>query len=426
MGNLRGAIVDALSVVINGVHIIGAHLPVLLAVYLAGAAVHDATIWGAVELSKQHSTLAGYLLPIAPLATLAAFILMLRAVSPSLRHASFNPAGDTATAPRARVGKNLTLLASALVPFLTVYAAQGYLKEDTASFVNAAVYDELFGNANAFYGVSANTDRAIIASGTLLVGMVIVALVLRFLINRLELPSKHFAWGLLAAYVEVFWLFLLAKQFVRYKDIGWSWVEERTFVAWVSDRWATFTDALGPAGEPVAAVVRFAGSLINDANAVVVIPIAWLTVGAVALGQQITPPDARSKDRPWRRRLDRVPSRVRRWGGEATADIRGRFQGLGNGIRLLAIGGLVPMMLFCIVFVIARQSANLAAEGIRVIVGPQLRDTALAFSPYVAVASEAVYTLLLVGLLAAAIDRIILHRDERDAAAEAAEPVNAA
>jgi Na+/phosphate symporter len=63
------------------------------------------------------------------------------------------------------------------------------------------------------------------------------------------------------------------------------------------------------------------------------------------------------------------------------------------------------------VFVIARQAGHLVIEVWRAVVGPVARDDALAFYPYLTVVSNAVYTVLLVGLLAAAIDRIIRRRE---------------
>ena len=417
MGEFREAVVDAVSVMANGLRLIARHWPVLLAIFLFGSAVRNGVLWGAVSLSKHHSTLAGFLLPLAPLATLTAIILMLRTVSASLSHASFTgeTAGTEAGGPRART--YLALLASTLVPFLAVYAAQGYLKADVRLFVNAATYDEIFANAGAFYGKSANAERAIVASGTLLFGIVIVALVLRFLLDKLDLPQKHFAWGLVAAYVEVFWLFLVARQVTNYQDDVWGWVKDRRFVHWVEDRWAWIVDVVGPIGHPLQSVMHGIGNLLTDADSIVIIPIAWLTVGAVALGHQIGAPQREKRPTRWHPHIQRVPARVRKWSDEATSGIRGRFTGLGDGVRLLLVGGIVPMMLFCLVFIVARKAGYLAAELWRLIVGPQSRDYALAFSPYFDILSTAVYSLLLVGLLGAAIDRIIKHRDERQASA---------
>jgi len=250
-------------------------------------------------------------------------------------------------------------------------------------------------------------------------GIVAVALVLRFTLDKLDLPSRHTAWGILAAYVEVLWLFLIARQFTNYQDRVWSWVTDRRFVAWVEDRWATLTDAVGPIGEPLRSIAHWLGDVIGDADGIVVIPIAWLTVGAVALGRRVDVPRPPRQPSPLLRPVARIPAPVRRVGAEATADLRGRFRGLGDGLRLIVIGGLVPMLLFCLVFIVASQSGVLVAELWRAVVGPLDRDTALAVSPYVDILADAVYSLLLVGLLGAAIDRVVKRRDDH-LAAEAA------
>lgn len=418
MKGLRGALFDALSVIIDGVRLIWRHWPVLLTLYLFGAAGRGAVLWGAVAVSKHHSTLAGFMLPFAPLCSLTALILMLRAVSGSLRSAAF----EVDDAQGRRTDSRLALLAGTLIPFLTVYAAQGYLKDDLQRFVNEATYSELFGNAGAFYGEKADTDRAIMATGTLLAGIVIVALVLRYLLNRFDLPEKSRPVAFVAAYVEVLWLFMLAGAFTNYKDTAWDWVKSRTFVGWCGDRWSWFTNALGPIGRPVDDAVQWAWSVFGEVNAIVVIPIAWLTVGAVVYGRQLAAPERVRTSDPtrWQQRVARVPAPVRRIGHEATSDMRRRFTSLGGGLRLLALGGLVPMMLFCLVFYFARETQVAVSELVRLLVGPQQRDTALAFFPHRDLISTAAYTLVLVGLLAAAVDRILVRRDQREAEETAA------
>ena len=412
MTTIRDALADALSVVLVGFRLAVGHLPTLLVIFMAGAMVRNGVVWASVELSDSHRTLAGFVLPIAPMATLAAIILMLRQVASGLSWASFD--GTTSTR---QAGPYLGLLTSALIPFLTVYAAQGYLKEDLLQFRNETTYDEILGSANAFYGVANDPERAFFADGALLFAIVAVALVIRFLIGRLGLPARHVSWGVAAAYVEVIWLFLLATQFTLYQDRVWSWVLDRRFVDWVVDRWEQLIGFVGPLGRPLEVVAAGIGNLLTDANTVLLIPVAWLTVGAVALGQKIPAPTQRRRRFAAEERLKRVPHAVRRVGHEATADLRGRFTGLGNGIRLLAVGGLLPMLLFCLVFVIARQAGQLVIVVWRAVVGPVARDDALAFYPYLTVASNAVYTVLLVGLLAAAIDRIIRRREISEAEA---------
>ena len=393
-----------MSVVITGLRLALRHLPTLLVIYLFGAAARNGVLWASVELSASHPTLAGLLLPLAPMSTLTAIVLMLRVVSAELEWASFGASTDQ------QGGRYLGLLASALIPFLTVYAAQGYLKEDLREYINAATYDEIFGSAGSFYGESANTGRALVASGTLLFGLVAVAFTLRYLLNRFDLPSKHVGFGVAAGYVEVLWLFLLASQFSRYQESIWDWVTERKAVDWVQDRWEGVLDLVGPLRAPLDAIAHGLGNLLTDADTVLLIPIAWLTVGAVALGHRVEP-KGRSEGNPRVQRLaQRVPGVVRRVGHEATSDLRSRFSDLGNGLRLLALGGLLPMLMFCLVFVVARQAGNLTVELWRLVAGPADRDTALAFAPYVEVMNNGVYTLALVGLLAAAIDRVLANQ----------------
>lgn len=409
MTTIRESLTDAVSVVLIGLRLALVHLPTLALIYVTGAAARNALLWASVELSDSHRTLAGFVLPLAPMATLTAIILMLRTVASGMTWASFGGVG-----PVRGAGPFLGLLTGALIPFLTVYAAQGYLKEDLRQFVNEAAYDELFGNAGAVYGEGPDaSSRIVIADGALLIGIIAVALLLRHLISHLELPTRHGLWGLVAAYVEVIWLFLLASQFTRYQGRVWDWVMDRRFVEWVDDRWSELIDIVGPLGSPLQTLADSIGHLLTDADAVLVIPIAWLTVGAVALGQRIESPAQRRRRFAAEERLKRVPSAVRRVGHEATADIRGRFSGLGNGLRLLAVGGLVPMLLFCLVFIIARQAGSLMVELWRAVVGPVARDDALAFLPYLDLLSTGVYNLLLVGLLAAAIDRIVRRRELR-------------
>ncbi|MET0931108.1 MAG: hypothetical protein ABWX74_16425 [Aeromicrobium sp.] len=413
MTTIRGALTDAISVVLIGLRLVISHLPTLLAIYLSGAAVRNGVIWASVELSADHRTMAGFLLPLAPMATLTAIILMLRHVSAGLSWASFGAGVETTR----QGGRYLSLLSSALIPFLTVYAAQGYLKEDLDQFVNEASYDELYGNAATLYGERGDTSRAFIADGELLLGIIVLALVLRFLIGRFDLPARHVTWGMAAAYVEIIWMILVARELIRYQDGLWSWITERRFVDWVEDRWDRLIDIVGPLGRPLQAVADGLGNVLTDADTVLIIPIAWLTVGAIALGQKIETPEQQRRRFIAEDRVKRVPRVVRRVGHEATADIRGRFSGLSNGVRMIALGGLLPMLLFCIVFLVAREAGNLSAVLWRAAFGPVKRDDALAFVPYLDVIATGAYTLVLVGLLAAAIDRIIRRRSEQTDAA---------
>lgn len=389
----------------------------LTLIYLLGAAAHNGLLWFCVWLSETHSTTAAFVLPLVPMATLTALVLALRELAPSLHHV------------RPPAVSRLTLLASTLVPFLTVYVSQQYLKEDTRAFLNAATSDELLERSGGLGPSTFNGDRTNIASGVALVGIVVGALVVRWLLDRLDLPEKAVGWGLFAAYVEVLWVWILAKRLSNFTGDIESWVRTRQLTGWLLDRWAGLVDVLGPLGRPVDAVVQWFWGAIGQADAVIVVPIAWLTVGAVVYGRELeargrrVTPAGDHPGAPWGRAVTRLPAPVRRVGREATANFRGRFSALGNGIRLLAVAGLAPMLLFCLVFLLSRQVEVGVTEALRRVVGPRDFRDALTLSPYLSLISRGVYTVVLVALLGAAIDRILGHLDE-DESTRPSDPVD--
>lgn len=427
MGELRSVLRDAIAVVWQGFRLVGAHWPVLVTIYLLGAAGRYGFLWLAVVLSEDHSTLAGLVVPLAPLSTLVAIIVMLLVVSTSVT-VLVSDTSDPGTGPRGDGW--LGVLAGALLPFLAVYAAQGMLKADVRAYVNEATYDEIYGSAGSVYGEAADIDRTAIATGWLLVAIVVIALVLRFAFDRFNLPARSRSLAFAAAYVETLWIVTLGVSFSTFQDDLWQWVTERRFVHWVQDTWADLLEFLGPIGDPVATVVGWIGTFIDNADDVVLVPLAWLTVAAVVFGRSIAPPPPRqrqsrfSRVRPIAAVGSRTPAVVKRWAGEATSGFRGRFSGLRDGFRVLALGGLVPMVMFCLVFVIADQANALVNELWRVVLGPRDRDTALAFSPWLDITASAVEYVVLAGLLAAAIGRIIANqrRWAQEAADQAAEP----
>jgi hypothetical protein len=409
------AVGDAGAVIARAGQLLWRHWPILSLIYLLGAAAHNGLLWFCVWLSEDHSTTAAFILPLVPMATLTALILALRELTPSLAHI------------RPPAVNRLSLLASALVPFLTVYVSQQYLREDTREFLNAATSDELLERSGGLGVSTFNADRTNIASGVALVGIVAGALLVRWLLDRLDLAQKAVGWGLFAAYVEVLWVWILAKRLANFTGEVEAWVRTRRLSHWLLDRWGDLIDALGPLGRPVEAVGQWFWGALGQADAIIVVPIAWLTVGAVVYGRKLeprerrTPVPAERPATPWRRGVTRLPAPVRRAGHEATASFRGRFSALGNGIRLLAVAGLAPMLLFCLVFMLSKQVEVGVAELLRLAVGPQDFRDALTLAPYLSVISRGAYTVVLVVLLGAAIDRILGHLDRDEPALEPAD-----
>lgn len=412
-------VATALAVVADGLRLLVGHWPVLLVIFLLGAAARELVLWGSFELSKEHPVLASLTVTLAPLATLTALILMLRAVLPSLRHVDGDPVRET-------MSQRLRVVSGALVPFLAIYAAQGYLRDDMRRFVNETWSDE-FLSTNWFAGESVS-DRTIGTVDTpVLVGTVVAALVLRWLLDRLGLPERHVGFGFLAAWLEVIWLAFAAKSLTSQWGQVWDWVRGRRAVDGIVDGWERVTGALGPVGTAIDGASSWVWGALGDADVLVVVPLAWLVVGAVVYGRELGEPAAapavtvpervtrrlealeqRAAVARARRRMALLPEWLRSWLAEPVASFTSRFATLGSGLRTLARAGLVPMVTLCLVFLLARQSELLVAAGLRALLPPLDADLMVALAPYVAILFSAVSSVLLAVLVAAAVDRFLV------------------
>lgn len=418
MTRVVGAVADATAVVRDGLRLLWQWWPTLLTIFLFGQAVRAGSLWGAMQLTKVSPLAGALLVPLAPLATVAALILALRVLSPSLRWASFQEPTETDEAaetdqPRRLnlVEDRLALLAATILPFFAVYAAQGYLKEDTRQFLNETSADEFYNNADYWLGTgSTNFERVGIAEGWWFWGSAAVAFGLRWLIGRLGLPKKHTGFGWLAAYVEVTWVTLFATGVMSQVGSWREWFLNRQAAVAAKDQYTEVTEAVGAPMELFNRVTGWFAGAIGQADAIIIVPLAWLTVGAVVYGRslsQIEQDEPGPFVRRWAARAERMPQLVRKAGGELVAGPVGRFKGLSNAVKVFARAGLGAMLLFCIVFVLAKQAEVGTAWLLRLAVGPQEPEIMQWISPYLGLVRRGVYTVLMVSLLAAAIDRIL-------------------
>lgn len=183
----------------------------------------------------------------------------------------------------------------------------------------------------------------------------------------------------------------------------------------MKSKYEDVSNHLGWLANPVDSVTGWIFALIGSLDAVVVVPVAWLTVGAVVLGHKLAPPPAPSH--PMLDRLGKIPPRVRSTTGSLLADIRERFSAFWAGLRLLANAGLIPMLMFSVVFLLVIRIPTLVSQAVRLIVGPTSEDVYLAFAPMEAGLGLALSMALTAPLLAAALDWLIAS----SAAAEPAE-----
>jgi hypothetical protein len=395
------------------------HWPVLFALFFAGAAGREFAVIGAVQVSKINGVLGLLVVILGPIATLAALVLMLHALRPSLpwlavATANADPAGaaDGEAPPRRKT--LLDHLGSALVPFLAVYASWGYLQEDIVDYLGAVFVDTYLADATIFTDPSAVAeilDRRMPSSlTTTIVAVVVVAVALRWLLTRLQ-DRRRMRWlGIIGAYLEVIWITVVVVTVSQVQDPVLQWVQERRVVIWLLDLWHDSVSKLGPLSEPVRTAGEWLVGAFASADVVIVVPLAWLAVGAVVYGHQLAPPTPSPTELLQRatKRWQAMPKPVRVVGTNLSADVRERFMPLVHGLRLMVRAGLAPMLSFCLAFLVAQTAREWMWEAERFVIGPQdLQSVWRPVSGPLSILNDAVGTVVLACLLGAAVDRVL-------------------
>ena len=399
---LTAVIREPFAVLIEAGRLFARHWPTLVALALLGVAVRGAAHWGAVTASDHVGWLGLLLLTIVPLGYLLPVIAMLHRCGgdlPAVRALSARRGTDATSGRERRIWH---VMVSVLVPFMTVYVANDLLRNDIKSFQNAAVADEFnkgfevtrdFGNRVGIYPLQ------------VVVMIVVIALVVRFALGRAEKKWPFLALAALGAFVEVYYTNVVAKLAAGVQSEATTWVEDRTAAHWAVSQYDAVITRLGWMANPVDTATSWLFGLLGSFDVLVIVPLAWLTVAAVVLGHQLAPEP--SRQHRTLERLKVVPAPVRRGFAALTDDVRSRFSALFSGLRLLARAGLVPMLLFCLAYLVALRIPYLFSLLVRLVAGPTDTNTWLAFSPIENAFGLAVSMVVLSVLLAAAINRML-------------------
>lgn len=385
------------------------HWPALLTLAFLGSALRYAAVWGAVELSDVQGQLGQLLLILAPLGYLLPIVAMLAICRQSLPTLVDADALEEQAVTERRTLRLVDVAVSVLVPFLAVYESYGLLQEDLFRFRNTAAFAETStvferGNHLDFQG------RLGIYPLQVAVMIVVIAWVLRWALGRLERTLHFVALAFVGALAEVYYTSQLAGQVVVIRLRSTAWLQDRVAVGWFDDLYDAIVGFLGPVAVVFRAVVRFAGDLVGSLDLVLVVPVAWLTFGAVVLGFKLA---AEEEQERTSHRADAPTSAVRRAGRSLFADVRERFTSLWQGLRLLLAAGLAPMLLFVVFFLAVIRLPVLVSLGIRHVVGPQEYFTALAIRDPLTAFSFSLSMALTAPMLAAAIDWLVRTRTAR-------------
>jgi hypothetical protein len=403
------------AVVATGLRLLGRHWPALFAILLVGFAARDALIWLAVKASKVHAVVGMLTFALVPISLLAALILMLRVIRSSLP----GPAG-AAEGGRPSTGV-IAHVASVLVPFLAVYASFDFFTDDKEAYVYRITKEEIFGD----FGTETNIEsRLPFEPNPTLIAVVIGAFVLRWLLGKFPKIKQIKGIGFFEAYLEVIWLTLAVAVANSLIEPAENWVGARRLTAWATGALDSLIGLLGPLAGAGMFLKEWAVNLFNSIDTVIVVPVAWLAVGAVIYGHRLAQSEQNELPAEVQQRWNLLPAAVRRIAAPLRSDMNDSFSPLLRGLRMLRDAGLKTMLLFCLAFVAAKAIPDALWELERLIIGP--RDIAEVWAPAsgpLGIFNNMVGTTVLICLVAAAVDYVLNIRGPAGSAAETTAPV---
>lgn len=409
MRTLAEAARSVLGIVADALRLLVARWPVLAAVFLLGATLHGALLWLAVAASNLSAFLAMLLLPLAPLASLVAMIVMLRILAPELPGlADSVPAGDRS----ARLRADVALTVQVLIPFLAVYASEGMVKADLKAFLFNATVDEFYNK-----GFAADFGRVYFATDAQAIVLIVAALVARKTIAGFDLGKDRLSVAGFAGYLEALWLVALASWFSSSIERIRSWVMGRAVIVGIERAFDDAVAVLGPIGHAIQSAVDQFASFVGSMGALVIVPVAWLAVGASIYGSSIPKATPLVTSEQMTKRIQRIPNPVRRVAAQVAEPVVSPVKNTLNAIRRVAFAGVLPMVFLCLLLAFASQLRVGVAGLFRTTLGPHPAIFWESVAPLIDVVAQCVYIVVAVAIIAATVNRIILSRRELEAAA---------
>ncbi|MGW8483051.1 hypothetical protein ACWGJP_07910 [Microbacterium sp. NPDC055903] len=383
--------------------VLAGHWPALLAWFLAGRLVHYVLIEVAAQAGAWTSTGGLLILPIAVLARLVSFVAMFLVVRDGLRELSaIAPSPPT---PRERRQTFLTTLLASILPFFAIYAAWGFLTEDTDAYsARALAIRSGIGWTAVANGEAAPTGPVgtLVGFDALTISLIAVAFVGRWAWKKWQ-KKVPASLSIVAVYLEAVWVFLAVSLIGQAMAQLTGWVDTRVGLQWVLDAREWVSAQL----VPVAWVWDGVEWLIGEIAGLTVEPLAWLAVAGVIYGQAIAaekPSFDHEVLRRARERSARVPSWIRLVGGNLAKEVTSRFSPLIDAIVLMWRAGPVLIAGYVLIYTIVLAADAVLAGFVTRLIGPHDLTFWRIVSPAIGIAIAAVIEPIRIGLVASAYD----------------------
>ncbi|MFI6321881.1 hypothetical protein ACIBG8_30405 [Nonomuraea sp. NPDC050556] len=344
--------------------------------YTAGRVVHDLVLLCAVyvgDVAGPRKYLGFAVMSLAVLATLAAYVAMLRVLTPQTVDGAAEGQG------RDRLG---AVIAHTLLPFIAFYGAWGLFAGDVQQY--SILAQELFGVQQI---KNLEFDPLVVTSA-----IAAAAFGVRVAFEKAYERTRKALLGLLTTVFESMWMFFAVVSVEVFISARVDWVTSRA--AWVGARDAVGA-VLGPVGDAV-------GLVLPEPKDALLMPLIWLTIAAVVYGRQMDSDAAAVSSARAERVWNGVPAPVRNAAEFVSRDLRGKYTPMLNGVRLVLRAGPIFFLGFCLCYVVLTVARDWAFIGVTRLAGPHDADWWTVWHGPIKFGVTAVYEVLRISLLAAA------------------------
>lgn len=389
--------------IVGALRVLRDHWPQLIGIFLLGWTGRMGFLWAASEASKTNATLAILILPLAPLSTIIAMVMMLRVVAETL------PAFEhlfERLSPGERWRDHFTVAGQMLVPLLGVYASQDLIRQDSLIFREDTTAEEVMNN------VVPTFERTLYAPGVWIFVLIFGVLALRKLISVTGLAEKSLAVAGFAAYLEALWLVTLVQAIAGQIRGLYEWIRDRAVIDAMLSSLDSLLTWLGSIGTAITNLFGWLGSAVASSIEIIVLPLSLLAVGSAVYSNELKGTAPIPTHEGVTRRLKRVPNPVKRYVGQLLEPVITPVASAWHSLARVLLAGLIPTVLFCLVFLLLNQLDNVVALALRGVVGPREMLWSYAVEPYMDMAGQLAFSVASVALVAAAVNALIAPRPD--------------
>ncbi|MBO3662611.1 hypothetical protein [Microbacterium stercoris] len=348
----------------------------LLSWWIAGVVLRDLILHAAAQVAGFSPWVAVFVVALAMLIRLIAFVAMLMVVRDELDGlADPHPPG---------IGEFLRAVLGAAGPFAVFYYVSGLLEQDWRSYI------ELAGDAHlgTWLATGETPDLGVIGFNLPTAAVIVVCLGLRIAWGRAQ---SRLVWWLAAVAVllEVLWVFFTEYAFDDALGLVGGWLEGRQVGVWLTDARA----ALAEWAAPLAVVWDAISPVVAILFEALFVPIAWMLAAATVYGRAIADDDAP------RARV----SAGRRIGDAVVGEVVDQTDTLRDAFRLMRRTGPLLIATYCLVYALVGLFEPVVLWVASRLVGPHGREGLLhAALPALTLIPTLIVTPLLTALVAAA------------------------